>query len=60
MYGRTSRANRINIDTFSEVFELSGMEKIVCKRDGFVVEALFCFDQCSVLSTGVIFSVFGF
>ena len=36
------------------------MEKIVCKRDDFVVEALFSFDQCRVLSTGVIFSVLGF
>ena len=41
MIGRTGRASRFNIDKFSDVFGLRGMEKVVGKRDEFVVYALF-------------------
>ena len=43
MIGRTSGASRFNIDNFSEVLTLRGMEKVVGKRDDFVVDALFYF-----------------
>ena len=43
MIGRTSGASRFNIDKFSDVFGLRGMERIVSKRDDFVVDALFYF-----------------
>ena len=33
MIGRTSGASRFNIDKFSEVLGLPGMEKVVGKRD---------------------------
>ena len=42
-----------NIDKFSHVLGLRGMEKVVSKIDDFVVDALF------YLSTGVICSVLG-
>ena len=41
MIGRTSGASRFNIDKFSEVLGLCGMERIVSERDDFVVDALF-------------------
>ena len=44
MIGRTSEASRFNIDKFSEVLGLQGMEKVVGKRDDFVVDALFYFE----------------
>ena len=44
MIGRTSEASRFNIDKFSEVLGLRGMEKVVGKRDDFVVDALFHFE----------------
>ena len=43
MIGRTSGASRFNIDEFSEVLGLRGMEKVVSKRDDFVMDALFYF-----------------
>ena len=43
MIGRTSGASRFNIDKFSEVLWLRGMEKVIGKRDDFVVDALFYF-----------------
>ena len=44
MIGRTSGASRFNIYKFSEVLGLRGMEKVVSKRDDFVVDALFYFE----------------
>ena len=44
MIGRTCGASRFNIDKFSEVLGLRGMEKVVGKRYDFVVEALFYFE----------------
>ena len=38
MIGRTSEASRFNIDKFSEVLGLRGIDKVVGKRDDFVVE----------------------
>ena len=38
---RTSGASRFNINKFSEVFGLRGMEKVVSKIDDFVVDAFF-------------------
>ena len=43
MIGRTSGASRFNIDKFSEILGLWGMERIVSKGDNFVVDALFYF-----------------
>ena len=43
MTGRTSGASRFNIDKFSEVLGFRGMEKVVGKRDDFVMDALFNF-----------------
>ena len=43
MIGRTSGASRFNIGKFSEVLGLRGMERIVSKRDDYVVDALFYF-----------------
>ena len=43
MSGRTSGASRFNIDKFSEVLEFRSMEKMVGKRDDFVMDALFYF-----------------
>ena len=40
MIGRTSGASRFNIDKLSEVLGLRGMEKVVGKRDDFVVNVL--------------------
>ena len=45
MIERTSAASRFNIGKFSEVLGLRGMEKVVGKRDDFVVDALFYFEQ---------------
>ena len=42
MIGRTSEASRFNIDKFSEVFGLRGMEKVVGKR-GFCNGCAFLF-----------------
>ena len=39
MIGRTSGASRFNIDKFSEVLRLRSMEKVVGKRDDFVMDA---------------------
>ena len=44
MIGRTSGTSRFNIDKFSEVLRLQGMEKVVGKRDDFVMDALFYFE----------------
>ena len=44
MIGRTSGASRCNIDKFSEVLELRGMEKVIGKRDDFVIDALLYFE----------------
>ena len=44
MIGRTSGASRFNIDKFSEVLGLRGMEKVVSNRDDFVMDALFYFE----------------
>ena len=44
MIGRTSGASKFNIDTFSEVLGLRCMEKVVGKRDNFVMDALFYFE----------------
>ena len=41
MIGRTSGASRFNIDTFSEELGLLGMEKVIGKRDDFIMDALF-------------------
>ena len=38
MIGRTSGASRFNIDKFSAVLGLRGIEKVVGKRDDFVVD----------------------
>ena len=45
MIGRTSGASRFNIDKFSEVLGLRGMEKVVGKRYDFVVDAIFYFES---------------
>ena len=45
MIGRTSGASRFNIDKFSEVLGLRCMEKVVGKRDDFVMDALFNFER---------------
>ena len=45
MIGRTSGASRFNIDTFSEILGLGGVEKVTGKRDDFVVDALFYFES---------------
>ena len=44
MIERMSGVSRFNIDTFSEVLGLRGMEKVVVKRDDFVMDALFHFE----------------
>ena len=44
MNGRTSGASRFNIDKFSEVLGLQGVEKVVNTRDDFLVDALFYFE----------------
>ena len=44
MIGRTSGASRFNIDKFSEVLGLQGIEKVIGKRDDFVMDALFYFE----------------
>ena len=41
MIRRTSVASSFNIDKFSEVLGLPGMEKVVGKRDDFVMDARF-------------------
>ena len=38
---RTSEASRSNIDKFSEILGLRGMEKVAGKRDDFVMDALY-------------------
>ena len=43
MIGRMNGASRFNINKFSEVFRLRGMEKVVGKRDDCVVNAIFYF-----------------
>ena len=59
MIGRTSGASRFNIDKFSEVLGLQGMEKVIGNRDDSVVDALFYLSQCRDLSIEVICSVLG-
>ena len=44
MIGRTSGASRFNIDKFSEVLGLQGIEKVIGKRDDFVMDTLFYFE----------------
>ena len=48
MIGITSGASRFNIDKFSQVLGLCGMERIVSNRYDFVVDALLYFEpvQC--------------
>ena len=60
MIGRTSGASRFNIDKFSEVLGLSGLERIVSKGDDFVVDTLFYFKPVQSFEFGVICSVLGF
>ena len=43
MIGRTSGASMFNIDKFSEILRLRGMEKVISKRDDSVVDAIFYF-----------------
>ena len=43
MIGRTSGASRLNIN-ISNVLGLRSMEKVVVKRDDFVMDALFYFE----------------
>ena len=44
MIARTSEASRFDIDNFSQVLGLRNMEKVVVKRDDFVMDALFHFE----------------
>ena len=44
MIGRTNRASKFNIDKFSEILGLRCIEKVVGKRDDFVMDALFYFE----------------
>ena len=44
MIRRMSGVSRFIIDKFSEVLELRGMEKVISKRDDFVVDAFFHFE----------------
>ena len=44
MIGRTSGASMFNIDKFSKVLGLRGMEKVVGNRDVFVMDVLFYFE----------------
>ena len=44
MIARTCGASRFNIDKFTEVLGLRGMEKVAGKRDDFVIDALFYFE----------------
>ena len=48
MIGRTSGASRINIDKFSEVLLLRGMEKVVDMKDDVLVDALFYFEPVQI------------
>ena len=43
MIGGPSEASRFNIDMFSEVLGLRGMENVLRKRDDFIVDELFYF-----------------
>ena len=45
MFGRTSGASKFNIDKFSEILGLRGVEKVVGKSDDFVMDALFYFES---------------
>ena len=40
----TSGASRFNIYKFSEVLVLRNVEKVLSKRDDFIVDALFCLE----------------
>ena len=44
MIGGTSGVSRFNIDKFSEVLGLRGMERVVGKRDDFVIITIFYLD----------------
>ena len=44
MIGRTSGTSRFNMDKFSEVLGLRGMQKVIGKRDEFVMDMLFYFE----------------
>ena len=44
MIERTSGASRFYIYKFFEILRLRGMEKVVGKRDDFVMDALFYFE----------------
>ena len=57
MIGRSSRASRFNIYKFSEVLGLRVMEKVVSKRDEFVVDALLYFEPVQRFEYRVICSV---
>ena len=57
MIGRTSGASRFNIDKFSVVLDVVRYERIVSKRDDFVVDALFYFEPVQRFEYQVICSV---
>ena len=59
MIGRTGGASRFNIYKFPEVLGVRSMEKVVGKRDDFVMDALSILSQCRDLCTEVICSVLG-
>ena len=48
MIGRTSGASRSNIYKFSEVLGLRCMEKVVGKRNDFIMDALFYFEPVQI------------
>ena len=61
MIGGTSGASRFNIDKFTEVLGLRGMEKVVSKTNDFVVDALFYFEPVQRFEfRGDMFSFRGF
>ena len=61
MIESTSGASRFNVDKFSQVLGLRGMEKVVGKRDDFVVNALFYFEPAQKFEyRGDMFSFGGF
>ena len=44
MIGRTSKASRFNIYKFSELVGSRSIEKVISKRDDFIVDELFYFE----------------
>ena len=59
MIRRTSGANRFNIYKFSQVLGLRSMEKVISRRDDFIVTALFYFEPVQRFEYGMICSVLG-